>query len=136
MRISVLRVVLVLGALAGCSGTPGELVPFPVDGTWAEVETLPGNAFRMTLTSSGSKVTGIGAYSGEAGPAGTLTATGTTAGGMVTLDFVLTQTLPASGPTILERFEGQVTATELRGTMTDVSASPARPPVATVFARQ
>lgn len=120
-------------AFTGCSASLTGL--FSVDGSWAEVETIPGNALQMTLTSSGSRVTGSGTYAGEAGPSGTVAVTGSTSGNSVHLDLVLAQSTPASGPITRESFDGKVTATQLRGTMTFQSSTPpTSAPV--VFARQ
>lgn len=109
---------------------------FPIDGTWAEVQSIPGNSLTMTLTSSGSSVTGSGAFAGEAGPAGTVAVTGTVSGADVHLDLVLTSTAPTPVVIVRERFDGTVRATELRGTMTDVTGSTPGTPFSVVFARQ
>ena len=94
MRARSMGVVLLL-SLAGCSASLTGV--FPIDGTWAEVQSVPGNSLTMTLTSSGSSVTGSGAFAGEAGPVGTVAVTGTTHASDVHLDLVLTSTVPVAG---------------------------------------
>lgn len=133
MRARSMCVVLLL-SVAGCSASLTGV--FPIDGSWAEVESIPGNALTMTLTSSGSSVTGSGAFAGEAGPSGTVAVTGSTSGSAVHLDLVLTQSAPFTGPATRERFDGKVGATKLRGTLTDVTGSTPGTPVSVVFARQ
>ncbi len=55
-------------------------------GTWAEPFTIPGSSFIMTLDTQDTTVTGTGFFSYEAGPAGTLSVTGTVSGEQVDLD--------------------------------------------------
>ena len=55
-------------------------------GTWAEPTTFPGESFSMTLDIQDTTVTGTGYFSYEAGPAGTLSITGTVSGQQVDLD--------------------------------------------------
>ena len=90
----------------------------------------------MTLTSSGSSVTGTGAFAGEAGPAGTVAVTGMVSGADVHLDLLLTSTVPVAGVIHRDSFDGKVSATELRGTLTDVTGSTPGTPFSVVFKRQ
>jgi hypothetical protein len=91
-------------AIAGCGG--GGESPAPVadlSGKWAEPVNVPGAQFQFTLAQQGNNVTGTGTFSIEAGPNGTLGATGTVQDGAVTLVFQYSTGLTAN-------FTGNVTA--------------------------
>ena len=53
---------------------------------WAEPNEVPGSSLSMVLTTQDTVVTGIGAYSNEAGPSGTTTIAGTVSGATINLD--------------------------------------------------
>lgn len=136
MRARATGATLVLCLTAGCSG--GMLVdpgPFPVDGQWAVTGTVPGTAFGFTLVSSGSTVTGTGSFRGEAGPAGTMTITGTLNGSDVRLDFLEHTTVPQDLGITEEHFAGTVGRTEMNGTIKRGPPADPSPPVQTTFTR-
>ena len=103
---------LALFAIA-CSGAEPFVGPATVDGQWAEGFTIAGSGMGMTLSSTGSIVSGTGEYVGEAGPSGTVAVTGTINGIAVHLDLVFTQQLPRVGPGPIEHFDGQFTSANL-----------------------
>lgn len=136
MRARFMLAMLVPCLVAGCSG--GALVdpgPFPVDGQWAVTGTVPGSGFGFTLTSSGSAITGSGTFRGEAGPAGTMTITGTVNGSNVQLDFLEHVTVPQDLGITEEHFVGTVGRTEMTGTIKRGPPTDPSPPVQTVFTR-
>jgi hypothetical protein len=103
----------------GCSGAEPFLGPASIDGTWAEGFTIAGSGMGMTLTSTGSNISGSGEYVGEAGPSGTVAVTGTINGISVHLDLTFSQQLPRVGPGPIEHFDGQFTsANVLEGSIT------------------
>lgn len=106
------RSVWLLALLAmGCSGAEPFLGPATIDGSWGQSGfSVPGNSFEMDLSSTGSTVSGGGSYAGEAGPAGTLTVTGTVDGLAVHLDLTFTEQLPRVGHTAIEHFDGVFTS--------------------------
>jgi hypothetical protein len=92
---------LLLGAaVAACSGT---LDPAMVAGNWSKMEPIPENSVSMTLTTSGSRISGTGNWCGEALGCGTLTVSGMVTGDLIHLDFVY-----SNG--VIEHFDGRVRA--------------------------
>ena len=75
----------VLVTAAGC-GSP--LAPgADLTGTWTEQFSIPGPVFRVVLQQSGTRVSGTGQYSIEAGRSGTLAVSGSDVGTNVTSTF-------------------------------------------------
>jgi hypothetical protein len=74
---------------------------------------------RMTLTAAGPSLSGTGTWVAEAGPGGTLTATGDVEGSTVQLDLVLTANM-TTGPLLFgdEHFTGHLQLDRLVGTIT------------------
>jgi hypothetical protein len=107
-----LRSVWLVALLAmGCSGAESFTGPATIDGSWGtDGSSIPGNFFEMNLASAGATVSGSGRYSGEAGPAGTFTVTGTIDGTTVHLDLTFTQQVPRAEPAAIEHFDGKFTS--------------------------
>jgi len=102
--------VLLLGAaVSACSST---LDPAMLAGKWSQVEQIAGNSLEMTLTTSGSNVSGSGSWCGEAFRCGTLTVSGTVNGDAMHLDI-------AYDSGVIDHFDGRFS---LLGTL-DGSAS-------------
>jgi hypothetical protein len=75
--------VLVLGvATNGCSDSIG---PKSIVGTWEQDNTIPGNAFAISLALDGSSVSGPGTWCGEALACGSTSTTGTATGNKIHL---------------------------------------------------
>ncbi|MFL5488867.1 MAG: hypothetical protein ACJ8AJ_10335 [Gemmatimonadaceae bacterium] len=115
-----LRSVLLMAVVAsGCSDPVG---PENIAGKWAQDMSIPGNFWEMTLTLSGSTISGNGNWCGEAGPCGTFVVTGAVSGSNVHLDFVSMSQSPSVGPpfsSVTSRFDGRLTSpTTLRGSLT------------------
>ena len=92
--------VLVLGALiGGCSSSTG--LGSSVVGKWSQVEQIPGNSVEMTLTSSGSRISGSGTWCGEALGCGLITVSGTVSGDAIHLDIAYDNGL-------IEHFDGRI----------------------------
>lgn len=109
--------VLLLAVVVGCSNV---VSPTLINGKWArDFAGIPGNAFEMTLTASGSNVSGTGTWSGEACCAGTLTVTGTiNSNGAIQLDFIETIiSPPPGGATFPSHFDGRIVFNQLKGTL-------------------
>ena len=117
--------VLVAIAIAGCSNpiSPQQLV-----GRWDEAFNIPGSFRHMTLdTSTASELFGGGDFCGEAGPCGTFTITGSTAGDAVHLEFSY-----SNGTT--DKFDGRlINLGTLRGVET--STTPGAPSRTVTFQR-
>ena len=126
MRL-VMSVLLVGAAVAACSST---LDPATLAGTWSRMEPIPGNSSDMTLTTSGSSLSGAGTWCGEALGCGTLTVTGSVVGGSVHLDIVY-----SNGR--IEHFDGQIKAlTTLEGSVKgEYPGQPPQLPYAATFHR-
>jgi hypothetical protein len=111
--------VLFLGAiLSGCSSSTG-LSPTVV-GKWSQVEHIPGNSVEITLTTSGSNVSGSGTWCGEAMGCGVVTVSGAVNGSVIHLDIAYSNGL-------IEHFDGRIS---VLGTL-DGSATgefPGQPP--------
>ena len=119
MRLATLYIVL----LAACS-SDGVTTPTPatLNGTWHHVRAQnepPGFFRQFTLTVSGTTLTGSGTWSGEAGPQGTLTVTGSINGDSIHLDLLFTVTIPTPGQGFVQHFDGRLSSpTDLIGTIT------------------
>ena len=121
--------VLFLGAvLIGCSGSTG-LTPTVV-GKWSEVEHIPGNSVEITLTTSGSNVSGSGTWCGEAMGCGPLTVSGAVNGGAIHLDIAYSNGL-------IEHFDGRISlSSTLDGSATgEFPGQPPQLPHAVTFRR-
>ena len=109
--------VLLVGAVAACSST---LDPATLAGTWSRLEQIPENSSDMTLTTSGSSISGSGNWCGEALGCGTLSVTGSVMGGAIHLDIAY-----SNGR--IEHFDGRIKAfTTLDGSV--VGEAPGQPP--------
>jgi len=105
-------------ATAACSDSPTGIAR-SASGSWVQQEQIPGSSLHMTLVASGSSLSGTGTWVAEAGPGGTLTATGAVQGSSVNLDLVLTANT-TGGPLLMfdEHFTGHLQLDKLVGTMT------------------
>lgn len=65
-----------LALACSCNDPTAAGPPVTVIGTWVETGMVPGASFSLTLSQRDTAVTGTGDYSIEAGPAGTLTVSG------------------------------------------------------------
>ena len=116
MRL-VMSVLLVGVAVAACSSN---LDPATLAGTWSRIEPIPENSSDMTLTTSGSSISGSGNWCGEALGCGTLTVTGSVMGGAIHLDIAY-----SNGR--IEHFDGRMRAfTTLDGSV--IGEFPGQPP--------
>ena len=70
-----------------------------VPGTWAAPLAVPGSGEAWTLSVSGTDITGVGTWEGEACCSGTVSVTGTVRGDSLHLDVVYRQTEPPPGLT-------------------------------------
>lgn len=136
MHVSRILAIATSSMLICCSEPTSATTAASVSGTWAMPESIPGNSFEMTLAANGSSLSGTGKFAGEAGPAGTLTVTGSVSNDVVNLDFVLQTSFPDHAVTSTEHFTGRLISLELRGTMQSGVASPSNPPVTAVFVRE
>lgn len=99
MSLSVrpLAALALLTSLLACSSdstglTESQQTAARLKGTWSRPNGFPGTSFTIFLDTQDTTVTGTGFFSYEAGPAGTLTVTGTVSGNTVDLDVVYTIT--------------------------------------------
>jgi hypothetical protein len=99
--------VLLIGSIAACSSSTDPLL---VNGKWVEDFSVPGNGFEMTLRSDGTRVSGSGAFCGEAGPCGIVSVTGTSDASGVQLDLHYTITVPTAGDGGTRHFSGRLTS--------------------------
>ena len=111
--------------LAACGRATSELHPSAdqLNGTWARVPfegEPPGSGLTLELTMNGSSISGTGSWHGEAGPSGSITATGHIGGDQVTLDMALIQLVNGvEQGRVTEQFAGRLTSrTDLEGTTT------------------
>jgi hypothetical protein len=121
----VLLACVTLAASCKDGGTAG-LRPSPelLNGTWVTVPLEngpPGSGFSMLLSLNGSTIAGAGAWHGEAGPSGSIAATGHLAGTQITLDIAFIQLVNGvEQGRSTERFVGQLTSrSDLEGTTTN-----------------
>lgn len=99
---------LVLAGLVvgGCSSP---LDPALIEGTWHEdFGGIPGSYFQMTLSSTGSNITGTGLGCGEAGPCGTSTIVGNSDSDGIHLTITSVTSVPTVGQVSVSRFDGHV----------------------------
>jgi hypothetical protein len=116
-RMRILMSVLLLGAAVACSSTLG---PATLAGTWSKLEMIPENSVTMTLSTSGSTISGSGNWCGEALGCGTLAVSGTIMSGAIHLDIVY-----SSG--LVDHFDGHLNAfNTLDGS--ERSSVPGQPP--------
>lgn len=85
------RLMLAVGlvAVAACSSsdiTNPNTIAADLRGMWTETGLVVGSSRIFLLQVTGTTVTGEGSYSGEAGPVGSLTVTGSITGMLITLD--------------------------------------------------
>ncbi len=99
-------------AVVACGGSD-VVAPAAIAGKWAEGFTVPGNGFEMDLSASGSSVSGVGTWAGEAGPSGTLSVTGTSDATGVHLDLVFTETVPRAGNVSISHFDGRLSSSNI-----------------------
>ena len=112
--------------LAACGRATSELHPGAdqLNGRWARVPfegEPPGSGLTIELTTNGSSINGTGSWHGEAGPSGSIAATGHLVGNdQVTLDITLIQLVNGvEQGRSTERFDGRLTSrTDLEGTTT------------------
>jgi hypothetical protein len=96
MRLSYLPLVAAFSVAAGCShrdtiGPTLSVGDHDAQGSWNENTfgvLSPGNSFSVALTESSGVIGGAGSFSGEAGPFGALSISGTVADGVLNLRFV------------------------------------------------
>lgn len=126
MRL-VMSALLVGAAVAACSST---LDPAVLAGTWSRMEPIPENSSAMTLTTSGSSISGSGTWCGEALGCGALTVTGKAIGGTILLDIVY-----SNGR--IEHFDGRIRGlTTLEGSVQgEFPGQPPQLPYAATFHR-
>ena len=132
---SVLSVLLAVLVAGGCSDSVG---PGDISGKWAEDFSIPGSFFEMDLTATGSDISGIGNFCGEAGPCGTITVNGTINGIQVHLNFVSTAQVPQVDPIVNSHFDGHLTTPKtLKGTIAiDPPNLPAGNPAEVTYRRE
>ena len=122
-----LLVLLACVTLVSCNDTGSTgLRPSPelLNGTWVTVplENAPaGSGFSMLLSVNGSTIAGAGAWHGEAGPSGSIAATGHLAGAQITLDIAFIQLVNGvEQGRSTETFVGHLTSrSDLEGTTTN-----------------
>jgi hypothetical protein len=88
MHLHRLILAVALGSAAACSSngiTDSNRVAAELRGTWTQTGLGAGSSRVLTLQVTGTTVTGTGSYSGEAGPFGNLTVTGSITGTTITL---------------------------------------------------
>ena len=124
-----MRLILVIFSaviLAACGRATAELhsTADQLNGTWARVPfegAPPGSGLTLELTTNGSSISGTGSWHGEAGPSGSIAATGHLVGDdQVTLDITLIQLVNGvEQGRSTEQFVGHLTSrTDLEGTTT------------------
>ena len=80
---------------------------FPI--SWYRDERgIPGNFFRMTLSSNGSDISGTGSGCGEAGPCSTSTIVGNLDSNGIHLTITSVTSVPTPGQVSVSRFDGRV----------------------------
>ena len=113
MRLSRCFLALLIWVLASCDRSTS---PKLLDGFWEYVRA-PGPAvltLGIVFSTSGGEIGGAGTWQGEAGPSGTVTATGAIARDAVTLDLTFTRVLdgvPQPNP-FVEHFIGRFTSSD------------------------
>lgn len=91
MQIRRLMLAMSLVSVAACSSsdlTNPNTIAADLRGMWSQTSLGVGSSRIFVLQVTGTTVTGAGSYSGEAGPAGSLTVTGSIAGSRIALDIV------------------------------------------------
>jgi hypothetical protein len=80
------------GTIAACAASPvaPRTLGEQLSATWSEVIGIPGSQVVVSLVVSDTAITGTGDYTIEAGPRGTIVATGSLKGDAVTLQLVRT----------------------------------------------
>jgi hypothetical protein len=126
MKVARTVFVCVLGVIAACGGDPTAVVP-PVDhdaqGSWGQDThgATAHSSFDMSLTESSGTITGVGSFSGEAGPYGGLQVSGTVSQDSVKLEIVFTPE-PTVFPSVkpdTAQFAGRLTTkNEIAGELT------------------
>jgi len=128
MKLSFRVVVHFVTIAAACSAGEAAAPPAPVDhdveGSWKENTRGaldPGNIFQLSLFESGGTVVGSGAYAGEAGPQGSLAASGTVTHDTLRLRIIFTPDpvlLPGANSDTAQ-FVGELTShDQIDGTLT------------------
>ena len=94
-----------------CGGTGSGTPAGSVTGTWNSSSGLPGSGITMTLTQSGSTISGSGTQSVEAGASRSFTVTGSINGDQVTLGITYSDQSTAT-------FQGTLSGNSMSGVWT------------------